>query len=129
MFFVDLILPLFNTLTPLEDGELMSKIDEYSKKVDFPLKKIMVLDGSKRSSKANAFFSGLGKTKNICLYDTLINMMTTDEVLAVLAHEIGHFKKKHTKMQFFFILCNMFLIFYLMGTVLENKDLSAAMGS
>lgn len=89
------IMPLFNKFTPLEEGELRTAIEEYTKKVDFPLQGLFVIDGSKRSSKSNAFFTGFGKNKRIALYDTLIDNHTNDELVAVLAHEIGHYKKKH----------------------------------
>jgi STE24 endopeptidase len=89
------IMPLFNKFEPLEDGELRQAIESYAEKVDFPLQGIYVMDGSKRSSKSNAFFTGFGKNKRIALYDTLIENHTTEELVAVLAHEIGHYKKKH----------------------------------
>lgn len=89
------IMPLFNKFTPLEEGELRTAIEEYTDKVDFPLQGLFVIDGSKRSSKSNAFFTGFGKNKRIALYDTLIENHTNDELVAVLAHEIGHYKKKH----------------------------------
>jgi STE24 endopeptidase len=89
------IMPLFNKFEPLEDGELRQAIEEYAKKVDFPLQGIYVMDGSKRSSKSNAFFTGFGKNKRIALFDTLIEKHSTEELVAVLAHEIGHYKKKH----------------------------------
>lgn len=87
------IMPLFNKFTPLEDGELKNKLFAYSKSIDFPLTQIFVMDGSKRSTKSNAFFTGFGKNKRIVLFDTLINAHTPDELLTVLAHEMGHFKK------------------------------------
>jgi len=96
MFYSNLIVPLFNKQKPLEDGELKEAINEFSKKVGFKLDNIFVIDGSKRSSKANAYFTGLGKKKRIVLYDTLINDLEIDEIVAVLAHEIGHYKLKHT---------------------------------
>ena len=117
MFYADLIVPIFNKLKPLDDGELRQKIEKYSKEVGYLLKNIYVIDGSKRSTKANAFFSGLGPRKTIALYDTLIEKHTDDELVAVLAHEVGHFKKKHIfsglimsviqigVMTFFFELC------------------------
>ena len=117
MFYADLIVPIFNKLKPLDDGELRQKIENYSKEVGYLLKNIYVIDGSKRSTKANAFFSGLGPRKTIALYDTLIEKHTEDELVAVLAHEVGHFKKKHIfsglimsiiqigVMTFFFELC------------------------
>lgn len=89
------IMPIFNKFEPLEDGELRQAIEEYADKVNFPLQGIYVMDGSKRSSKSNAFFTGFGKNKRIALFDTLIENHTTEELVAVLAHEIGHYKKKH----------------------------------
>jgi len=89
------IMPLFNKFEPLEDGELRQAIENYADRVDFPLQGIYVIDGSKRSAKSNAFFTGFGKNKRIALYDTLIENHTTEELVAVLAHEIGHYKKKH----------------------------------
>ncbi len=89
------IMPLFNKFTPLEEGELKESIQNYADKVDFPLQEVFVIDGSKRSSKSNAFFTGFGKNKRIALYDTLIENHTDDELVSVLAHEIGHYKKKH----------------------------------
>lgn len=95
LFYSKLIVPLFNKQTPLEDGELKEKIAAYSEKVGFQLKNIFVIDGSKRSSKANAYFSGFGNQKQVTLYDTLINDLEDNEIVAVLAHEVGHYKKKH----------------------------------
>jgi len=95
MFYAKLIVPLFNKQTPLEDGSLRSKIETYSTKVGFKLDNVFVIDGSKRSTKANAYFSGFGSEKRITLYDTLINDLEEDEIVAVLAHEVGHYKKKH----------------------------------
>ncbi len=89
------IMPIFNKFTPLEEGELRQAIEEYAERVDFPLQGIYVIDGSKRSAKSNAFFTGFGKNKRIALFDTLIENHTTEELVAVLAHEIGHYKKKH----------------------------------
>lgn len=89
------IMPIFNKFAPLEEGELRTAIETYAKSVDFPLQDVFVMDGSKRSSKSNAFFTGFGKNKRIALFDTLIKNHTTDELVSVLAHEIGHYKKKH----------------------------------
>lgn len=95
MFYAKLIVPLFNKQTPLEDGELKSAINKYAATVGFTLENIFVIDGSKRSTKANAYFSGFGSQKRITLFDTLINDLETEEIVAVLAHEVGHYKKKH----------------------------------
>ena len=96
MFYSSLIVPLFNKQTPLEQGELRSWIQNFASRVWFTLDNIFVIDGSKRSSKANAYFSGFGPKKRIVLYDTLIKDLETEELVAVLAHEIGHYKRKHT---------------------------------
>jgi len=96
MFYSSLIVPLFNKQTPLEDGDLRDAINGFAEKVGFKLDNIFVIDGSKRSSKANAYFSGFGPKKRIVLFDTLIKDLNIDELVAVLAHEIGHYKKKHT---------------------------------
>ena len=95
MFYAKLIVPLFNKQTPLENGDLKIAIETYAKKVGFTINNIFVIDGSKRSTKANAYFSGFGSQKRITLYDTLINDLDTDEIVAVLAHEVGHYKRKH----------------------------------
>ncbi len=108
LFYAKLIVPLFNKQTPLEDGELKTAIEKYATKVGFTLKNIFVIDGSKRSTKANAYFSGFGAQKRITLYDTLINDLGTDEIVAVLAHEVGHYKRKH-------IIVNLFSSILLTG--------------
>ena len=95
MFYAKLIVPLFNKQTPLEEGSLRDKIAVYANKAGFQLDNIFVIDGSKRSTKANAYFSGFGSQKRITLYDTLINDLKEDEIVAVLAHEVGHYKRKH----------------------------------
>lgn len=95
MFYAKLIVPLFNKQTPLEAGSLRNKIEAYAKTVGFKLDKIFVIDGSKRSTKANAYFSGFGSEKRITLYDTLINDLVEEEIVAVLAHEVGHYKRNH----------------------------------
>jgi STE24 endopeptidase len=89
------IMPLFNKFTPLEAGELKSAILSYAGSINFPIENVFVMDGSRRSSKSNAFFTGFGKHRRIVLFDTLIKRHTTGELLAVLAHEMGHYKKKH----------------------------------
>ena len=90
-----LIIPLFNTLKPLEDDELRDKLRSLSDKTGFKTKEIKVIDGSKRSAHANAFFTGFGKFRKIVLYDTLLNQMNQKEVIGVVAHEIGHYKLGH----------------------------------
>ncbi len=118
-----LIMPLFNKFTPLEDGELKSSIMEYAHSVRFPLSGIFVIDGSKRSSKANAFFTGFGRQKRIALFDTLVENHTVKELVAVLAHEIGHYKKKHVIIAMVLSVVNMGVVFYLLSLFLNNRDL------
>ncbi len=129
MFYTDLLLPVFNKLTPLQSGELRQSIEKYAAQVQFPLTNIMVMDGSKRSSKANAFFSGLGSKKNIVLFDTLINEMTTEEITAVLAHEVGHYKRKHVLQTMFIGLLQMGLLFFLFGWLARFPLLAEALGA
>ena len=128
MFYAKLIVPLFNKQTPLEAGDLRNTIESYSKKVGFQLKDIYIIDGSKRSTKANAYFSGFGSEKRITLYDTLLNDLNNEEIIAVLAHEVGHYKKKH-------IITNLILSVILTGITLwflslfiSNPLLSEALG-
>ena len=128
MFYTSLVLPLFNKLTPLPDGELKTAIEEFARKVKFPLDNIFVIDGSKRSNKANAFFSGIGKKKKIVLYDTLISRHTTDELVAVLAHEVGHFKKKHIVWGFALSIAQVFFTLFILSLMIYNEDLSLALG-
>ena len=116
------ILPLFNKFAPMEDGELKSRIQEMSQKCDFPLTEIHVMDGSKRSTKSNAFFTGFGKRKKIALFDTLIENHGTDELLGVLAHEIGHFKKKHIIQRMIFSFIQTAVIFFLLGLVTDKSS-------
>ena len=128
LFYTSLILPLFNKLSPLEEGDLKASINEYAQKVNFPLDNIFVIDGSKRSTKANAFFSGLGKKKKVVLYDTLIEKQSQDELVAVLAHEVGHYKKKHIVTSLVLSLLQMTVTFYIMSLLIFNTNLSLALG-
>jgi STE24 endopeptidase len=129
MFYTSLILPLFNKLAPLPDGELKAAINAFAAKVDFPLDNIFVIDGSKRSSKANAFFSGIGKKKKIVLYDTLISKHTTQELVAVLAHEVGHFKKKHIVWSLVLSMVQIVFTLFILSLMIYNENLSRALGS
>ncbi len=129
MFYSSLIVPLFNKQTPLEDWELKTAINEFAWKVGYKLENIYVIDGSKRSNKANAYFSWLGKSKRIVLFDTLINDLTTEEIVWVLAHEIGHYKKKHTKQMLVFSLIQTFVIFYLFSLFISNLWIANALNS
>lgn len=128
MFYASVLLPLFNKLPPLPEGELRTAIENYCREVDFQLDNLFVMDGSKRSAKANAFFSGLGAKKRIVLYDTLINNHTTEELVAVLAHEIGHYKKKHTLTGIVLGILQTGVMLYLLSWFISNPVLSAALG-
>jgi STE24 endopeptidase len=128
MFYTSLILPLFNKLTPLPESELKSAIMDFARGAGFPLDNIFVIDGSKRSSKANAFFSGLGKKKKVVLYDTLIQKHTQEELVAVLAHEVGHFKKKHIVTGLILSISQVAFTLFILSLMINNKDLSLALG-
>jgi STE24 endopeptidase len=128
LFYSKLIVPLFNKQSPLEEGDLKNAIERFAKKIGFKLDNIFVIDGSKRSTKANAYFSGFGAQKRITLYDTLINDLETEEIVAVLAHEVGHYKKKH-------IIYNLLLstlltgfTFYILSLMVSSLILSQALG-
>lgn len=128
MFYTSLILPLFNKLTPLPEGELKSAIEDFARSVRFPLDNIFVIDGSKRSSKANAFFSGIGRRKKIVLYDTLIQKHSSEELVAVLAHEVGHFKKKHIIWGLVLSVLQIFFTLFVLSLMVYNENLSIALG-
>ena len=129
MFGTSLILPLFNKLKSVEQGELRTAVEKYCASQGYSLGRLFVMDGSKRSTKANAFFSGLGRSKTIVLFDTLIEKLTTKEIVAVLAHEIGHYKKKHTLSMFIFSNIQTFATFALLGWLLGYPELSKALGA
>ncbi|NTW49913.1 MAG: M48 family metallopeptidase [Chlorobiales bacterium] len=120
------IMPLFNKFTPLQDGELKQSILSYANSVRFPLSGVYVIDGSKRSTKSNAFFSGFGKNKRIALYDTLIEKHTVPELVAVLAHEIGHYKRKHIVKGMAIGIFQTGIIFFLLSIFLTNSGLFEA---
>ncbi len=128
MFYSQVIVPLFNKQTPLPPGELRDKIENFSVRAGFKLQNIYIIDGSKRSTKANAYFTGLGAKKRIVLYDTLMDEMTTDEIVAVLAHEIGHYKHKHTLINYMINLPYTLLLFFFFGYVLQSDVFAQALG-
>ena len=128
MFYADLIVPIFNKLTPLQTGSLREKIESYTAKVGYSLKNIYIIDGSKRSSKANAFFSGLGPRKTIALYDTLVEKHSEEELVAVLAHEVGHYKKKHVFTSLFLTISQLGLMCFLLESCLKVGEISQALG-
>ena len=117
------IMPLFNKFIPLEKGPLKNAILNYAKSIEFSLSDIFIMDGSKRSSKSNAFFTGFGKNKRIVLFDTLIKEQTIEELVSVLAHEIGHFKKKHILKRIILSMFQMGFIFYLISLFISHKGL------
>ena len=129
MFYTSVIVPLFNKLKPLEDGELKDEITSFCDRVGFKLDNVFIIDGSKRSTKANAYFSGLGKRKKIVLFDTLIDELSKEEIVAVLAHEIGHYKKKHTIIAVFSSIIQTGLTFFILSLFVGNPELSKALGS
>lgn len=129
MFYTSLILPLFNKLTPLEEGGLKESIESFASRAGFVLSNIYIMDGSKRSTKANAFFSGLGPKKKIILYDTLVKELETEEIVAVLAHEIGHYKKHHIYKGLVFSLFQIALMFLLLWWALNNPSFSQSLGA
>jgi STE24 endopeptidase len=120
------IMPIFNKFEPLEDGDLRQKIRDYAAEVRFPLQGVYVMDGSKRSTKSNAFFTGFGKNKRIALFDTLIEKHTSDELVAVLAHEIGHYKKKHIPKNMIVSILHTGVMFALLSLFLQVPGLFEA---
>lgn len=129
MFGVSLIQPLFNKLTPLPEGELRDRIAAYCRSQGYSIGKLSVMDGSKRSTKANAFFAGMGRSKTIVLFDTLIEKLSIDEIVAVLAHEIGHYKRRHTLSMFILSAVESFAMLFLLGWLLRYPELSEALGA
>ena len=117
------IMPLFNKFTPLEEGELKSAILAYARAIDFPLENIYQMDGSRRSTKSNAFFTGFGKHKRIVLFDTLIKQHTVKELVAVLAHEMGHYKKKHIRQALILGILQTGLMLFLLAQFITYQGL------
>jgi STE24 endopeptidase len=129
MFYTSLLLPLFNKLTPLGDGALKDAIQAYCRKENFPVDNIYIMDGSKRSNKANAFFSGFGKKKKIVLFDTLVDQHSIPELIAILAHEAGHFKKKHIIQMMVLSVFQIGVYLFLLSLLIKNENLSIALGA
>ncbi len=128
-FYSSLIVPLFNKQTLLQDGELKEAITAFIAKTGFPLDDIYVIDGSKRSTKANAYFTGLGSKKRIVLYDTLISELETEEIVAVLAHEIGHYKNHHVYSGMFLSLVSTAFMLYVFAIVSAKPVFAEVLGS
>ncbi len=129
MFYTSTIMKLFNKFSPLPDGDLKTAINEYAARIKFPLNNIKVMDGSKRSSKANAFFTGLFGRKNIVLYDTLIEKNSTEELVAVLAHEVGHYKKKHVQQGMIISVLYSGALLFLFGWLAKSHLLYEVLGA
>ena len=128
LFYSRLIVPIFNKQTPLKEGSLKSKIEAYARRVGFELSHIFVIDGSKRSTKANAYFSGFGREKRVTLFDTLINDLDEDEIVAVLAHEVGHYKRHHILVNLTVSILVTGLTLFILSLFINNPDLSLAIG-
>ncbi len=121
-----LILPLFNRFTPLPDDDLRASITGYAQRLDFALEGIYTMDGSKRSARANAFFTGFGRFRRIVFFDTLLNQLSHGEILAVLAHEMGHYKLKHVPFMLMLGIAQTGLMFFILSLFLGNESLFAA---
>jgi len=131
IFFIQLIaptwiMPWFNTFTPLEAGKLREAVLQYARRIGYPLEGIFVIDGSRRSSKANAFFGGLGKHKRVALFDTLVAEHTTDELVAVVAHEVGHYKRRHVLIGSIVAVAQLGLMFFLLSFFIDRAPLFEA---
>ena len=127
-FYSQLIVPLFNKQMPLPEGELRSAIEAFAARVDFKLDNIFVIDSSKRSSKSNAYFTGFGRRKRVVLYDTLMEQLSTEEIVGVLAHEIGHYKHRHIILSLLEGFATNLLMFWLFSLFIGNEALAAAAG-
>ena len=121
--FTTFVAPMFNKFTPLEDGPLLQKIKDYLSKVEFPVQKLEVVDGSKRSSHSNAYFSGIGKYKRIALFDTLLEQMDDDEILSIIAHEVGHYKLKHIYSGIILSSLQSGIMLYILSLFINNEQL------
>ncbi len=128
LFYSRLIVPIFNKQTPLEDGSLRDSISKYAESAGFNLDKIFIIDVSKRSTKANAYFSGFGNEKRVTLYDTLVNDLDEDEIVAVLAHEVGHYKKKHIIFNLISSILLTGFTLFILSLLIDNPMLSEALG-
>lgn len=128
MFYARWFVPLFNKQTPLEEGSLKASIANYAQGVGFQLDKVFVIDGSKRSTKANAYFSGFGSEKRVTLYDTLISKLTEEEIVAVLAHEVGHYKRKHIIYNLIASTITTGFTLWLFSLFVDSTTLSEALG-
>jgi len=124
--FITFIAPIFNSFTPLKNGTLRTKIETYLENVQFPITRLDMMDGSKRSSHSNAYFSGIGKRKRIALFDTLIEKQTDSEILAIVAHEVGHYKKKHIQKGMVMSILTSGLTLFVLSIFIKNPQLFSA---
>lgn len=129
MLYSNIIVPLFNKQTPLEEGDLRNRIQELASVTGFKLEKVFVINGSKRSTRANAYFTGFGSKKRIVLYDTLINTQPVDQIISILAHELGHFKKKHTIKGLITSIIQTGLLLFLFSLIIDNQAIYSALGT
>lgn len=129
MFYSNLIVPLFNKQKPIEEGALKDAIVEFCSKVNFKIKNVYIIDSSKRSTKTNAYFTGFGTKKRIVLYDNMIEKFSNEEIVAVLAHEIGHNKHKHTLIGLIISIFSTGITFFLLGLLTNHPVLSMALGN
>lgn len=129
MLYSNIIVPLFNKQTPLEEGELRNRIQSLASVTGFKLEKVFVINGSKRSTRANAYFTGFGSKKRIVLYDTLINTQPVDQIISILAHELGHFKKKHTIKGLITSIIQTGLLLFLFSLIIDNQAIYSALGT
>jgi STE24 endopeptidase len=123
--FTIFIAPMFNKFTPLEEGPLLTRIKDYLKQVNFPVQRLEVVDGSKRSSHSNAYFSGIGKYKRIALFDTLLKQMDDDEILSIIAHEVGHYKLKHIYSGILLSSLQSGIMLFILSLFINNEHLFA----
>ena len=126
--FTTFIAPMFNKFTPLEDGPLLQRIKDYLSKVNFPVQRLEMVDGSKRSSHSNAYFSGIGKYKRIALFDTLLEQMNDDEILSIIAHEVGHYKLKHIYSGIILSSIQSGIMLYILSLFINNEQLFSVFG-
>ena len=126
--FTTFIAPMFNKFTPLEDGPLLTRIKDYLSKINFPVQRLEVVDGSKRSSHSNAYFSGIGKYKRIALFDTLLEQMDDDEILSIIAHEVGHYKLKHIYSGIILSSLQSGIMLYILSLFINNEQLFSVFG-
>jgi len=126
--FVHVIAPMFNKFEPLEEGELRSAIESFAESVKFPIARIDVMDGSRRSAHSNAYFSGFGKSRRIALFDTLLDKHSTEEIVSIVAHEVGHYKKKHIIKGTIIGILQTGVMLFIFNLIMKDPSLFAVFG-